>query len=183
MTAPADAGQTGGQQQATTGANAAAAAGDGGQQFTPIQSQADLDRILGERLSRERAKFADYTDLQKKAAEYDKTVEAQKTEAQKLTDRATAAEKAAADAALAQARAEVALAKGLTATQAKRLVGTTREELEADAAELLKDLGGAAGQQSTTSFDGGARGGSVKPSGAEQGLAEAKKRFGDQAGK
>lgn len=32
---------------------------------------------------------------------------------------------------------EVALDKGLTATQAKRLIGSTREELEADADELL----------------------------------------------
>jgi hypothetical protein len=34
-------------------------------------------------------------------------------------------------------RLRVALGKGLTATQAKRLVGTTEEELEADADELL----------------------------------------------
>lgn len=38
-------------------------------------------------------------------------------------------------------RAEVALDKGLTVSQAKRLVGTTKEELEADADELLKDIG------------------------------------------
>lgn len=35
----------------------------------------------------------------------------------------------------------VALKKGLTETQAKRLVGSTQEELEADADELLKDFG------------------------------------------
>lgn len=34
-------------------------------------------------------------------------------------------------------RSEVAMAKGLTAAQAKRLVGTTKEELEADADEIL----------------------------------------------
>jgi hypothetical protein len=34
-------------------------------------------------------------------------------------------------------RAEVAQAKGLTAQQARRLVGETREEMEADAADLL----------------------------------------------
>lgn len=36
---------------------------------------------------------------------------------------------------------EIALDKGLTKTQAKRLVGTTREELEADADELLASWG------------------------------------------
>jgi hypothetical protein len=35
-------------------------------------------------------------------------------------------------------RAEVAMAKGLSAAQAKRLVGATKEELEADADEILE---------------------------------------------
>jgi 5-methylcytosine-specific restriction protein A len=43
-----------------------------------------------------------------------------------------------------RARIKVALDKGLTATQAKRLVGTTEEELAADADELLADLGAGA---------------------------------------
>lgn len=38
-------------------------------------------------------------------------------------------------------RLEVATEKGLTPKQAKRLQGTTKEELEADADELLEDLG------------------------------------------
>lgn len=37
---------------------------------------------------------------------------------------------------------EVALDKGMTLVQAKRLVGTTKEELEADAEELVKSFGG-----------------------------------------
>lgn len=37
----------------------------------------------------------------------------------------------------------VALEKGLTAVQAKRLVGTTEEELKADADEILESWGGA----------------------------------------
>lgn len=46
------------------------------------------------------------------------------------------------DAATAKAdRYEVALEKGLNLTRAKRLVGSTRDELVADADELLKDLG------------------------------------------
>lgn len=38
-------------------------------------------------------------------------------------------------------RFEIALEKGLTKNQARRLVGTTREELETDAEELVADLG------------------------------------------
>ena len=37
---------------------------------------------------------------------------------------------------------EVALEKGLTATQAKRLVGTTKDELTADADDLVASFGG-----------------------------------------
>ena len=43
------------------------------------------------------------------------------------------------------ARLEIALDKGFTKTQARRLVGKTREELEADADELAEDLGLKAG--------------------------------------
>lgn len=56
--------------------------------FQPIASQADLDRVLGERLARERAKFADYADLQKKAAEFDKAAEAARTEHEKAVEAA-----------------------------------------------------------------------------------------------
>ena len=39
-------------------------------------------------------------------------------------------------------RLEVAMDKGLTAAQAKRLVGNTKEELETDADELIQSFGG-----------------------------------------
>ena len=60
-----------------------------------------------------------------------------KTEAERISERLAAAEQRALDA----DRLEIALDKGLTKGQAKRLVGSTREELEADADELLADLG------------------------------------------
>ena len=61
-----------------------------------------------------------------------------KSEAQKLAERAEAAERAVAAAEARALRLEVASEKGLTAAQAKRLVGSSREELEADADELLE---------------------------------------------
>lgn len=69
--------------------------GEGGSEFKAITSQADLDRILGDRLARERAKFADYDEVKAKAAEFDKVSEASKSEIQKALDRAAAAEKEA----------------------------------------------------------------------------------------
>lgn len=66
--------------------------------------------------------------------------EASKSELEKLTERAAAAEARAAQIELANIRNEIALEKGLTPSQAKRLVGGTREELASDADELLADL-------------------------------------------
>jgi hypothetical protein len=39
--------------------------------FTPPASQEELNRIIGERVTRERAKFSDYSDLKAKAARVD----------------------------------------------------------------------------------------------------------------
>lgn len=68
--------------------------------------------------------------------------DAGKSEHEKLTDNLTKATTELTSAQAAAVRFEVALDKGLTKSQAKRLVGTTREELEADADLLLEELGG-----------------------------------------
>lgn len=80
-------------------------------------TQADLDRIVADRITRERAKFADHDDLKQKAAEFDKIQDAQKTEAQRLeAERDRAKQEAAAKDAQIQAanerviKAEVRLA-------------------------------------------------------------------------
>jgi hypothetical protein len=97
-------------------------------------TQADVDRIVAERLKREReatkTKYADYDDLKKRAEG-----------AATLEERVADIERQAKESDARAVRAEVANAKGLTPNQAKRLVGATREELEADADELLKDIG------------------------------------------
>lgn len=66
-----------------------------------------------------------------------------KTEQQRLEERAAAAETRVQEVELRALRLEVAAEKGLTPAQAKRLVGTTREELEADAEELLETFAAA----------------------------------------
>lgn len=112
-------------------------------------TQADVDRIVAERLTRERGKFADYDQLKTKASEFDKLAEAQKTAEQRAAEALTAAETKAAAAERRALLLEVATEKGLTTAQAKRLVGSTREELLADADEFLGSLpGGAQPQQS-----------------------------------
>ena len=71
------------------------------------------------------------------AKKLDELENAQKSEQQRLTERAEAAEKAAAEATSRLLRAEVAMEKGLPAALAARLTGTTKEDLEADAEQLL----------------------------------------------
>jgi hypothetical protein len=78
---------------------------------------------------------AELADARKKVQEFE---DRNKTEGEKLTDRLTAAETRAQDAELRALRLEVAASKGLTPTQAKRLVGKTRDELEADADEIIE---------------------------------------------
>jgi len=53
-------------------------------------TQADVDRIVQDRLSREREKYVDYTALKEKAEKFDKIEEESKSELQKATERATA---------------------------------------------------------------------------------------------
>lgn len=72
-----------------------------------------------------------------KAEAYDKLQESQKSEQEKLTEAREAADRRAAEAEQRALRLEVAAEKGLTPAQAKRLQGTSREELEGDADELL----------------------------------------------
>jgi hypothetical protein len=119
-------------------------AGQTGQSF-------DADYV--EKLRKENARYRTEAKANAEAAKRLAQIEeSQKSEQQKLEERATAAEQRAAEFESRLVRAEVATAKGLTPTQAKRLVGTTREELEADADELLKDIGAR-----SASYDGGAR--------------------------
>lgn len=55
-------------------------------------NQTELDKIVGERLAREREKYADYEALKEKAAKLDDLEEASKTELQKATEKAQALE-------------------------------------------------------------------------------------------
>lgn len=93
-------------------------------------------------------------------AELDKLVaagDASKSDTEKMAAE-LAALRARADEADARAlRAEVAQAKGLTPAQAKRLQGATKEELEADADELLQAFKPADSDDGADSESGSAR--------------------------
>lgn len=98
------------------------------------------------------------------AAERLKEIEdAQKSAEERAAEALTAAEKRAQEAEGRALRLEIASEKGLTPAQAKRLVGASREELEADADDLLENFKPAATQETATEavardLDLGARG-------------------------
>jgi hypothetical protein len=85
-------------------------------------------------------------DLQPLADKAKQLEEANQSEVEKLQTKLADAEKARDAATVKADRYEVALEKGLNLTRAKRLVGATRDELVADADELLADLGPADGK-------------------------------------
>lgn len=94
-------------------------------------SQADVDRIVQERLARERQKYADYDDLKAKAEAADSS----KTDLEKLTEQIEALKAENEGNKTKALRSEIASAKGVPAAL---LTGSTQEELEAQADALLK---------------------------------------------
>jgi len=56
-------------------------------EFKPITSQDDLNRVISERVKRAEAKFADYKDVKAKAARFDELEAANQTEAEKAAKR------------------------------------------------------------------------------------------------
>ena len=84
-----------------------------------------------------RARLKELEPLAAKAKELE---EAGRSDLEKLTARAETAERERSELEGRALRLEVAFEKGLTPAQAKRLVGGSREELEADADEILRDF-------------------------------------------
>mgnify|MGYP001142527256 CR=1 FL=1 len=107
--------------------------GDGGGDPGTDDPSAELEKW--KRLARENEKRAKANaDAAKRLQEIE---DSKKSDLEKLTEAQAAAERRATEAEQRALRLEVAAEKGLTPAQAKRLVGSTREELEADADELL----------------------------------------------
>lgn len=119
----------------------------GDKQFT----QADVDRFIAARVNEEKKKYSDYEDLKAKAAKVDELEASKKSDVDKLNERVEQLTKAQADSDQKALRAEVAMAKGLTPAQAKRLAGASREELEADADEILEAFPVASKEEPTSS--------------------------------
>jgi hypothetical protein len=118
---------------------------DKGKTFT----QADVDKLITDRLTRERKKYEGFDELKAKAAKFDELESSNKTELEKAEARAKVAEdKVAVLTAQITARdveilkKEALVAVGLPTTLWQRVAGSTAEEITADVAELQKIAGG-----------------------------------------
>lgn len=104
-------------------------------------TQADVDRIVAERVQRERAKFSDYDDLKEKAKRLKEAEGQEKSESEKLKEQVSQLQQERDQAKTESLRSTIASEKGLTAKQARRLSGSSRDELESDADDLLDTFG------------------------------------------
>lgn len=111
------------------------------QDFTPPASQDELDRIVSNRLERERAKYADYEDLKAKAAKFDELEDANKSELEKAQARAQAAEEKVQQFEKAQQISDwkTKVSKD-TGVPVELLFGESEDELKAHAEKLKPHL-------------------------------------------
>lgn len=110
-----------------------------GQQPERTFTQAEMNAIISDRLSRERSKYADYGDLKAKAAQFDAAQEAGKTELQKANEKAAKLQQQLDTLTrantLRELRSKVAAATGVPA---ELLSGDTEESCTAQAQAILK---------------------------------------------
>lgn len=121
-------------QQAGTGEQTSGQEG-AGSEFAPITTQDELNRLIGARLDRERQKFADYDALREKAAKYDEVEESAKSELQKITERAEAAERRAAEFEQTALKTRIAAELGVIPEVVQ---GTDEETMRASAQRVLE---------------------------------------------
>jgi hypothetical protein len=122
------------------GAEGGAEGGEGGGDESRTFTQADLDRIVQDRVARERKKYEGHAELAKKAKAFDELQEAQKSELEKAEARAAKAE---ADAAEAVAKANARLVESAIVAEASKQGASNpalvRKLIETDAVTVGDD--------------------------------------------
>lgn len=108
--------------------------------FTPINTQEELDAVIRSRLERERNKFADYDELKTAKADLEKALASakakaesdSKTQAQKIAE----LEKQNKEYAAAAVKSRIAIEMGIPMDIKDRLCGETEEEIRKDAERI-----------------------------------------------
>ena len=111
--------------------------------FKAIETQEELDRIIQERLNREKGKFADYDEIKTRNAELETEVNALKSTIEETNTAAKTHEQTIADLnkqiaekETVNLRTRIALQNGLPIDLADRLIGSDEESIKADAERL-----------------------------------------------
>lgn len=118
-------------------------------------TQAEVDKIVADRVKRERSKFSDYDDLKKKAGAYDKLQEDQKSETQKLNDRLAAQAVELQELRVERIRRTAAASAGLDPEMAEFITAADEEEAAEQAKKLADRL--KPGKQGAPDFKQGTR--------------------------
>lgn len=115
-------------------------------EFTPIETQEDLDKIISKRLERERSKYADYEELKEKVAsmsEMEKELQSTKsalasyeTDKTNFEKEITSLKDTLKQKELREMKVNVALKHGLPFEFSNRLVGEDLTTLEEDAQSM-----------------------------------------------
>ncbi|MUN75254.1 capsid assembly scaffolding protein Gp46 family protein [Enterococcus casseliflavus] len=111
--------------------------------FKAIETQEELDRIIQERLSREKGKLADYDEIKTRNAALETEVDALKSTIEETNNAAKTHEQTIADLnkqiaekETVNLRTRIALQNGLPIDLADRLIGSNEESIKADAERL-----------------------------------------------
>lgn len=116
--------------------------------FKKIETQEELDRIIQERLNREKEKFSDYDAIKTRNAELENEIGTLKSTLEETNAATKSHEQIVAnlnvkiaDYETANLRTKIALQNGLPIDLADRLVGTDEESIKADAERLAGFIG------------------------------------------
>lgn len=106
-------------------------------EFQPITSQEDLNKVISQRIDRERAKFSDYGDVKAKAEKFDQLEEANKSEVERAAAQTAAVETERDESRAETSRLRVALKHGLSESDAELLNDLRDEDAMSRLAERL----------------------------------------------
>ncbi|MFB8509210.1 MULTISPECIES: capsid assembly scaffolding protein Gp46 family protein [Lactobacillales] len=111
--------------------------------FKTIETQEELDRIIQDRIARERDKFADYDELKTKVTDYEtqvatlqKAIDESNTTIKSHDDTVAELNSKIASYETSSLRTRIAIQNGLPLDLAERLVGNDEESIKADAERL-----------------------------------------------
>jgi hypothetical protein len=110
------------------------------QTSTKTFTQADIDRIVAERVTREQKKYADYADLKKAAAKLAKIEDDQKTEVEKLGEQLSAAQVELQSLKVEKTRRDAASTAGLDPDLTEYITAVDPDEALAQATKLAEKV-------------------------------------------